>query len=83
MLSASRTLCLLANYSPSSCQHCWAVEPQEEALMSCAEKRQAETIDAERAERSRLEEAAAKAEAAAEAELARRIASHQAAGPSW
>ena len=59
------------------------MELQEEALMSCAEKRQAETIDAERAERSRLEEAAAKAEAAAEAELARRIASHQAAGPSW
>ncbi len=51
--------------------------------MSCAAKRQAETIGTQRAERTQLEDAAAQAEEAAEAELARRIASHQAAGPSW
>ncbi len=60
---------------------------QEEALMACAAKRQAEAIGTKTAELGRLKEAAAKAEAAAEAaaeaELARRIASHQAAGPSW
>lgn len=51
--------------------------------MACAAKRQAEAIGTKTAELGRLKEAAAKAEAAAEAELARRIASHQAAGPSW
>ena len=62
---------------------------QEEALISCAETRGGGETDASietEADRARaIEEAkaAAQEEAAADAELARRIASHQAAGPSW
>ena len=60
---------------------------QEEALISCAETRGGETdsieTEADRARAIEEAKAAAQEEADADAELARRIASHQAAGPSW